>query len=536
MDPPRRKSTAQVEESKSHRSNQSKDGDKLAEKRKVDGLPPFKPDVRPRVESLRRTAVEPSPRKEVKPAKQVVESGRDTINNRERSSTSKTPAGAVQRSTNSRHSTITQNNSPPPAPSRDPRDPPERRGRDTDTPKSNELPTHKRGVTLPKSSSSRRNLSQDPKSSKISPSLSSGMKSLRLDKTSTQSKAPTPVNYVKESDRASEPKSEPDDELIIARLPTKYLPKKHAKHESCLIVLGDVHGMPDAKDCLLKEVKYNPDYDHQIFAGDMVTKGRKSRPSKPDMTPAEVTIEASKDVLCGAMRHEASAIRGNHEDILLNVEHARKGWIEDTERLLDGGFRVKKLLRTPTASDKALYDALSTDERKWLKKLPHILVLGKVGGRNNMLVVHAGLNAKRRLEHQHVIETMNLKSIDIREGNTSSMARGDKERKNLALSVDQDHFKKMEPWFDAWDKKQNTLQPDEQTTAIYGHESKLGLMKKNFSIGLDTGVQRIDKDDPNKYRTLTALIIYHDRCKIVQVKEVKNSTVGLHLVEKRGQV
>lgn len=54
---------------------------------------------------------------------------------------------------------------------------------------------------------------------------------------------------------------------------------------------------------------------------------------------------------------------------------------------------------------------------------------------------------------------------------------------------------------------------------IYGHESKLGLTKRKFSIGLDTGVQRIDKD-PTKYRTLTALVIYHDRCQIVQVKEI----------------
>lgn len=54
---------------------------------------------------------------------------------------------------------------------------------------------------------------------------------------------------------------------------------------------------------------------------------------------------------------------------------------------------------------------------------------------------------------------------------------------------------------------------------IYGHESKLGLTKRKFSIGLDTGVQRIDKD-PTKYRTLTALAIEYNQCRIFQVKEI----------------
>lgn len=61
-------------------------------------------------------------------------------------------------------------------------------------------------------------------------------------------------------------------------------------------------------------------------------------------------------------------------------------------------------------------------------------------------------------------------------------------------------------------------------TVMYGHESKKGLTIKDFSIGLDTGAQRIDKLNPDKYRTLTALLIYHDKCTIVQVKEIKKKT------------
>lgn len=59
---------------------------------------------------------------------------------------------------------------------------------------------------------------------------------------------------------------------------------------------------------------------------------------------------------------------------------------------------------------------------------------------------------------------------------------------------------------------------------MYGHESKKGLTKRKFSIGLDTGAQRVDEANPGKYRTLTALVIYHDRCKIVQVKEIEKKT------------
>lgn len=70
----------------------------------------------------------------------------------------------------------------------------------------------------------------------------------------------------------------------------------------------------------------------------------------------------------------------------------------------------------------------------------------------------------------------------------------------------------------AWDSLQQSLEPEKQITAIYGHESKKGLTVSKFSIGLDTGVQRIDS--PKKYRTLTALVIYEEYSEIVQVHEM----------------
>ncbi|KAF7863108.1 hypothetical protein EAF04_007191 [Stromatinia cepivora] len=359
---------------------------------------------------------------------------------------------------------------------------------------------------------------------KKEPSLARGIEKLKPDDKPRGSKATATDTREKKSVEASVFPVFPHETVDVKELPERYLPRPNSGDR--LIVYGDAHGMPDAVNCLKKVVQYNPKHDLQIFGGDMITKGRKNRPCRLNMTPAEVTIEASKDVLRNAMADGAYGVRGNHEDWLLNVEHARNGWVEDTSRHLDNRFSVMKNLRTPNkdGSDHKLYDALSRGEKDWLKKLPHILVLGKCGGRNKVIVVHAGLNPNFELKAQRVIETMNIKSIDPESGYTSSMHKDDKERK-LMREADQRRFERMEPWFDAWDKKQEKLQPNKRTTVIYGHESKKGLTKREFSIGLDTGVQRVDKD-PNKYRTLTALVIYHDQSEIVQVKEVKDQRSG----------
>lgn len=203
--------------------------------------------------------------------------------------------------------------------------------------------------------------------------------------------------------------------------------------------------MPDAVKCLLDGIQYNSVHDHQVFVGDMITKGRMEKTSGRTMSDEEMTIEASRAVLKRAMKARASAVLGNHEDILLNV--GKKGYQENLDRTLDRVFSAKKNLRTPTESDKALYDALSSEEKSWLKELPHILVLGKVGGRENMVVVHAGLNPTLELKEQIVLETMNLKSIDPSSGNTSSMCVGDKEVEIYVKSVEEEkRFKEMKPW------------------------------------------------------------------------------------------
>ncbi|KAF3351099.1 Signal recognition particle subunit srp14 [Verticillium dahliae VDG2] len=86
-----------------------------------------------------------------------------------------------------------------------------------------------------------------------------------------------------------------------------------------LIIIGDVHGMLAPLEALLKKLNHNAapvskgaesaNYDdHLVFLGDMVNKG-------PD-TPGVIDL---------LLRHNASAVRGNHEDRLSALVVAARG-------------------------------------------------------------------------------------------------------------------------------------------------------------------------------------------------------------------
>lgn len=333
------------------------------------------------------------------------------------------------------------------------RDPSQRRGRDSNTHIPKDTPTRSKGEDVTVPLLSRSNRSQDPRSGRRDPSINRGTEKPKLGD-SRGSKAVATEDREKRSSDAPTSKlstSSPRNKVRVGFLPECYLPRKEEKTRR-LIVFGDVHGMPDAHECLLNHIKFKPALDHQIFGGDMITKGRKSEPSKNATTKGLITIEASKDVVREAIKHGASGVRGNHEDCVLNVEHERNGWQESIDRKMDNQFNIqaRKKLRTPDhrdTSDYDLYDALTREERQWLEDLPDILVLGKCGGHNNMVVVHAGLNPFLGLKNQRIIETMNIKSIDPVERYTSSMHSGDKEIKALNKE-DRERFGKMIPWFE----------------------------------------------------------------------------------------
>lgn len=282
---------------------------------------------------------------------------------------------------------------------------------------------------------------QGAKRRRIASSNSKGAKKLSAGQ-SKALKAPSAVQPAKGSSQAI------IDKAVFKPLPKKYSLSPTSEWER-LIVIGDVHGMIEALEALLKCIGFKSESDHLIFVGDMITKGRKTEPSDSKRSSEEVAIEASKDVLKFAIEHEASAVLGNHEDIILNA--GKKGYKESLKRTLDGEFKEKKYLRTSKESekalDKALYNALSRKEKSWLEELPHVLDLGKVGGRDKMVVVHAGLNPTLGLKEQIALETMNLKTIDP-SGSTSSMHKGDKEvEKYLKSDEDKQLFAQMVPWF-----------------------------------------------------------------------------------------
>ncbi|TEY62730.1 hypothetical protein BOTCAL_0158g00250 [Botryotinia calthae] len=519
-------------------------------KKRRDGRRDERRDKEKREAETRRELVNPEPRKEIRRTSQSVETGHDRphssvdnghkrgqVNSGGRSSA---PAPSHDSRSSARRvekppTTIVDNSSLPirrrdHSSNRGPNGSDtvsgQRRGRGDI---SKDIPTQSKDERVTVPPPIRRDRPQDSRPGRRDPSVHREIEKLKVSDSKTSKSAATD-NHEKRSRDESAPKiptSSPHNKVRVGVLPKCYRPCNDGKDRR-LIVFGDVHGMPDAKNRLLSWIKYDPALDHQIFGGDMITKGRKSKPSKNATTKELITIEASKDVVRQARRDGASGVRGNHEDCVLNVKHERNGWEEPIVREMDNQFNIKarKKLRTPDhrdTSDYDLYDALTTEERHWLEDLPDILVLGKCGGRNNMVVVHAGLNPLLDLKDQRVIETMNIKSIDPVRGYTSSMHEGDKERKNLD-EEDKKRFKKMEPWFEVWEDKQDELPSNKRTTVMYGHESKKGLTKKKFSIGLDTGAQRINKLNPDEYRTLTALLIYHDKCTIIQVKEIKKKT------------
>ncbi|KAG4028983.1 hypothetical protein MFRU_018g00910 [Monilinia fructicola] len=131
-----------------------------------------------------------------------------------------------------------------------------------------------------------------------------------------------------------------------------------------------------------------------------------------------------KDELRIAINYNDSAVRVNHENCALNVEHTRNNWIKNTGHYLDGQFAEKELR---TTYDDPFFDALSFDMR----------------------VAHAGLNPTAEIEQQHEIQITSLKYIDL--------------------------DRKLSPGA----KRTATRETDD---GIYGHESKIRSNKRAFKF------------------------------------------------------
>lgn len=120
-------------------------------------------------------------------------------------------------------------------------------------------------------------------------------------------------------------------------------------------VIGDVQGCYSELQALVKKIKFNPNKDKIIFAGDLVNRGHQSL-----------------EVMEFCMRHKGSikAVLGNHDFYLLYlIEHQKKN--KSLKKVLDSK-NIQKY-------------------HSWLKKLPLLLEIKIKETKETFWISHAGI-------------------------------------------------------------------------------------------------------------------------------------------------
>ncbi|KAG8525797.1 uncharacterized protein KY384_000557 [Bacidia gigantensis] len=243
-----------------------------------------------------------------------------------------------------------------------------------------------------------------------------------------------------------------------------------------LVVIGDVHGCAEELEALLGEARYSTNTDHLIFTGDLISKGPSS--------PAVVDI---------AIQHNASCVRGNHEDrVLLThrdlsshptkirgekpplpgvpADAALPNIVNDQLKLIDEvalDTSIEEFSRLDIR-DRATASQLNKKQIQYLSSCPTILDIGQVPGLGDLHVVHAGLIPSVRLEQQDPISVMHMRTVDLETHVPSEDSKGT-------------------PWHKLWNKYQSLIPVEKRSTVVYGHDSKKGLQIKKWSKGIDTG-------------------------------------------------
>ncbi|KAI3282675.1 hypothetical protein CBS147309_725 [Penicillium roqueforti] len=263
--------------------------------------------------------------------------------------------------------------------------------------------------------------------------------------------------------------------LILQPLPSS----ENGSVSGRLIIVGDVHGMKKSLEALLDKVDFDKHKgDHLILVGDLVNKG-------PD-SPGVVDL---------AMKLGASAVRGNHENAVLNAAaeikvnatrdtllHSR-GVADDPvvpenpdAELPGNNIRDCEIAdKCVPATSHSTASVLSTRHLDWLATLPLILrvklphVLTSCFG-DTLIVVHAGLVPGIPLEDQDPHAVMHMRSL-------------------IRKSGDEDVFVPAEipgeeSWVMEWNRCQDRLAS--KTMVIFGHDAKRQLQLSSYAIGLDS--------------------------------------------------
>ncbi|KAJ5747795.1 uncharacterized protein N7511_009491 [Penicillium nucicola] len=254
-----------------------------------------------------------------------------------------------------------------------------------------------------------------------------------------------------------------------------------------LVIIGDVHGMRKSLEALLNKVNFdNSKGDHLILVGDLINKG-------PD-SPGVVDL---------AMKLGASAVRGNHENAVLNAvmeintfqnsqfchqdftgssaapenpeDNSAEASVPDLEipDNCNSDVPAVKMKASPTTQSTAR--ALSKHHIDWLASLPLILrirlpadLTSSLG--DSLVVAHAGLVPGIPLEDQDPNAVMHVRSLVRETGN---------EKAFTPTEVFGD-----EGWVVEWDRLQESLAS--KTTVIFGHDAKRRLQLGRYTIGLDS--------------------------------------------------
>ncbi|KAH6973530.1 Metallo-dependent phosphatase-like protein [Ilyonectria sp. MPI-CAGE-AT-0026] len=171
---------------------------------------------------------------------------------------------------------------------------------------------------------------------------------------------------------------------LMAQFPDELIPTRENGRR--LIVVGDIHGMLDSLNELLKRTNFDPTRDHLISVGDTVNKGPKSA-----------------EVVQRLMELGASAVRGNHEDRVL-VAWAGLTEQQGVEAYLDSDFAAAQ---RGESLDLKTARSLSETQIQWLKNLPVILTIEPM----SLYIVHAGLVPGVPLPNQDPWAVMNMRSM-----------------------------------------------------------------------------------------------------------------------------
>lgn len=282
---------------------------------------------------------------------------------------------------------------------------------------------------------------------------------------------------------------------FISDLPTNLIPQslppspENGPISGRLVIVGDVHGMRKTLEALLDKVGFDKSKgDHLVLVGDMVNKG-------PD-SPGVVDL---------AIKLGASAVRGNHENSVLNaaadINATRDSLLhpggltdspavpENPEADLPGDnvrdFEIPDECASATTiginmrHSAATYStelALSKHQLDWLAALPLILRVklprvptSSIG--DTLIVVHAGLVPSISLEDQDPHAIMHIRSLVRTSGEKDGFIPAETPGE--------------ESWVTEWDRWQDTL--TSKTTVIFGHDAKRRLQQSRYAIGLDTG-------------------------------------------------